>query len=114
MIQSINVLDAKVVDKGLSQVNHRKNIIEQYFDFCDKQMSSRTLWYLIPLISLPAGVMPLGMYFMSFFEGFTTYAGFSILLFFCECNFKYRRTVHQSHDHYIHSNHLIQLSCAIS
>ena len=74
--QSIKLNNAKVVNY------ERKSMIEKYLDYCDTQMESRVLWYLIPLISLSGGVMPASIFFMLESEWFTFFVPISMLLFF--------------------------------
>ncbi len=58
------------------------SLVQKYLDFCDKQMKDRTLWYLIPLVSLPTMIMPMGILLMSYSFLFVPFAGLSILLLF--------------------------------
>lgn len=55
---------------------------QKYLNFCDQQMKQRTLWYLIPLMSLSAAIMPISIFLMSYFEGYIVFVAISILLFF--------------------------------
>lgn len=38
-----------------------KTIIERYFSFCDSKMDNPLVWYLIPLITLPAIFTPIAV-----------------------------------------------------
>lgn len=38
-----------------------KRIIERYFAFCDSKMDNPLIWYLIPLITLPAVFTPIAV-----------------------------------------------------
>lgn len=59
-----------------------KTLPEQYDSFCRRQEKQAVLWYLIPLMSLPAAVMPASIIAMSYLPGFIPFIGVSILLFF--------------------------------
>ncbi len=62
--------------------NDKVSIVDRYLAFCDRQMKQRTLWYLIPLMALPAAVMPISIFAMSYFGGYLPFVGVSMLLFF--------------------------------
>lgn len=70
------------LDKSTKLQKERESWLQQYLSFCDRQMDQRTLWYLIPLMSLPAAVMPISIFLMSYFEGYLLFVGASMLLFF--------------------------------
>lgn len=56
--------------------------LSRYWAYCDRQMKQRTLWYLLPLMSLSAAVMPIGIFLMSYFTWYLSFVAISILLFF--------------------------------
>ena len=60
----------------------RINWTSRYLAYCDRQMQQRTLWYLLPLMSLSAAVMPIGIFLMSYFSWYLPFVAISILLFF--------------------------------
>lgn len=64
------------------EVRRKKSLLERYDFFCRQQEKQTVLWYLIPLMSLPAAVMPISIFAMSYFSGFIAFIGISILLFF--------------------------------
>lgn len=76
------IVNSLHIDKSTKLQKERKSWLEQYFAFCDRQTEQRTLWYLIPLMSLPAAVMPISIFLMSYFEGYLLFVGASMLLFF--------------------------------
>lgn len=47
-----------------SKVN--KTIIERYLDFCDSKMDNPLVWYLIPLMTLPAIFTPIAVVVLYF------------------------------------------------
>ena len=58
------------------------NLLDRYFKYCDQQMKQRTFWYLLPLMSLSAAVMPIGIFLMSYFEWYLLFVAVSMLSFF--------------------------------
>lgn len=76
------IVNSLHLDKSTKLQKERKSWAQQYLSFCDQQMDQRTLWYLIPLMSLPAAVMPISIFLMSYFEGYLLFVGASMLLFF--------------------------------
>ncbi|MEL7221217.1 MAG: hypothetical protein AAGJ93_07860 [Bacteroidota bacterium] len=63
----------------------KPGLLSRYLAYCDKQMKQRTLWYLIPLISLCGAVMPIGIFLISYISvgnAFLLFAAFSMLTFF--------------------------------
>ena len=61
---------------------HKAGIVARYETFCKTQEKQGMLWYLIPLMSLPAAIMPISIIAMSYFSGYLAFIGISILLFF--------------------------------
>lgn len=79
MNTSINI--GKV--KPIQSVAIRTNLRQRFLQYCDDQMPQRTLWYLIPLISLSAAVMPIGIFMMSYFPNlYLAFVAVSVLSFF--------------------------------
>jgi hypothetical protein len=64
------------------EARRKKTLLEQYDIFCRRQEKQAVLWYMIPLMSLPAAVMPISIFAMSYLPGFIPFIGVSILLFF--------------------------------
>lgn len=62
--------------------NMKPSIRQRYLDFCDAQMKQRTVWFLIPLMSLSAAIMPAGFVLMWNFDWYTVYVAISVLTFF--------------------------------
>lgn len=61
---------------------NKKSLKDKYLDFCDSQMPYQTLWYLIPLMSLSAAIMPISIFLMSYFKGYLLFIAVSVLLFY--------------------------------
>ncbi len=76
------MVQGKVIDARYFKKDEHIGLKRKYLDFCDSQMNERTLWYLIPLISLSAAIMPAGIFLMSYFDWYIGFVGFSIILFF--------------------------------
>lgn len=76
------IVNSLQIDKSTKLHKERKSGWQQYLAFCDRQMEQRTLWYLIPLMALPAAVMPISIFLMSYFDGYLLFVGASMLLFF--------------------------------
>ncbi|MCB0539602.1 MAG: hypothetical protein R3A50_04245 [Saprospiraceae bacterium] len=66
----------------IKQKKNQTGIAARYTEFCKSQENQGILWYLIPLMSLPAAIMPISIFAMSYFSGFIAFVGISILLFF--------------------------------
>lgn len=72
-----------VSDKVITKEKRSKTgMLTRYDAFCKGQEKQRMVWYLIPLMSLPAVVMPISIMAMSYFTGFLPFIALSILLFY--------------------------------
>gem|GEM_PF-1364940 len=60
----------------------KKSMKERYLEYCDSQTKEGLLWYLIPLMTLSAAVMPPSIFAMSYFTGYIAFIAISILLFY--------------------------------
>ncbi len=60
----------------------KKGMVQRYWEFCDRQMRMSTVWFLIPLMSLSAAIMPMSILLMSYFSWYILFVGISILMFF--------------------------------
>lgn len=67
---------------NLPAVAKRKSIKERYLAYCDEQMKQKTVWFLVPMVSLGAAVMPAGFTLMLNFDWYIGYVAISILMFF--------------------------------
>lgn len=63
-------------------VQVKRSLMQRYYDFCDAQMKNKTMWYIVPLITLSAVVMPLSIILASYYNWPTIIVGGSMLLFF--------------------------------
>ena len=70
------------MDTVLAQKSEKTGILSRYYDFCDKEEKQRTLWFIIPLMSLASAIMPVTIFLMSYFDFFLFFVAISILLFF--------------------------------
>ena len=77
------MVKAIVSNKAITkQEKHKPGIVARYEAFCKGQEKQGMLWFLIPLMSLPAVVMPISIMGMSYFSGFIAFIAVSILLFY--------------------------------
>ena len=60
----------------------RPTFLQQYLDFCDSQTTSNVLWFLLPLITLPAAIMPITILMLYTSSWLLPFIGISMLLFF--------------------------------
>lgn len=66
-----------------TQDHSHKSLRQRYLDFCDQEEKERTLWFILPLMTLPAVIMPITIFMMSAFSAVYVYfVGASMLLFF--------------------------------
>ncbi|MCC6726424.1 MAG: hypothetical protein IT258_18120 [Saprospiraceae bacterium] len=66
-----------------SNKDRPKSLSGRYRAFLEREEKNRTLWFIVPLMVLSAGVMPPTIFLMSYFGGlFLPFVGISILLFF--------------------------------
>lgn len=78
--------DIKVTSKSIqnrsieNSFSKNKSIKERYFEYCDSQ--AKIVWFLIPLMSLSAAIMPAGFVLMWSFDWYLAYVFFSVILFF--------------------------------
>ncbi len=56
-------------------------IMKKYLNYCEAQMPVRSQWYLITLMVLAGGVIPIGLAVMSLFPEYINYVGLSMTLF---------------------------------
>ncbi|MCB0628448.1 MAG: hypothetical protein R2806_25300 [Saprospiraceae bacterium] len=66
----------------LKKKQQQTGLAARYEAFCRRQEKQTMVWYLIPLMSLPAVVMPISIMAMSYFTGFIAFIALSILLFY--------------------------------
>lgn len=66
----------------LEKEKRNQGFLARYNEFCRRQESQGILWYLIPLMSLSAVVMPVSIMAMSWLPGYIPFIAVSILLFF--------------------------------
>lgn len=77
MVKSI--VSNKVISR---EKGPKVSLLARYDAFCKGQEKQGMVWFLIPLMSLPAVVMPISIMAMSYFTGFTAFIAVSILLFY--------------------------------
>jgi hypothetical protein len=73
------IVSNKVITKEKAP---KASILTRYDAFCKGQEKQGMVWFLIPLMSLPAVVMPISIMAMSYFTGFIAFIALSILLFY--------------------------------
>lgn len=66
----------------MHETKDRNSLLDRYLAFCEREEKERALWFIVPLMVLPAAVMPISIFLMSYFDMFLAFVGVSILLFF--------------------------------
>jgi len=60
-----------------------KTIIEKYFNFCDSKMDNPLVWYLIPLMTLPAVFTPIAVVILYYLNlPYIWFMSASVLIFY--------------------------------
>lgn len=77
MVKSMTSNRVKTEDK-----RSERGIAARYATFCKAQEKQGMLWYLIPLMSMPAAIMPISIMAMSYFPGYIVFIAISMLIFF--------------------------------
>ena len=72
-----DVFQETKVEKSERKIKY--NRFDKYFE---TQKNQDMVWYIIPLMSIPAVFMPISIFAMSYFNGYLFFIGLSILLFF--------------------------------
>ncbi len=70
------------INKPQIKLSEKNNLLQSYLEFCDAQMKARTLWYLIPLVSIATIMMPIDFYLMANSNLFAEFAGLSGILLY--------------------------------
>lgn len=74
-----------IKDVNLKSTKNTTSLLSRYNTFCESQKNARVLWYLIPLISLPAVFMPIGIiavFYVASTSSYLTFVAFSMLALF--------------------------------
>ncbi len=78
----IIAITSSILKNKKKKQGQKQGFATKYDAFCKGQEGQSMLWYLVPLMSMPAAIMPISIFIMSYFPGFIPFVGVSMLLFF--------------------------------